>query len=92
MDALRKMLYEQAKKCQTSGGAGLLLAIRGHLEGRMVYTGCPELWQAADAIVGQVAADKASIREWERRSKVRTIHALCEEYERLLDSAKPTET
>jgi len=48
--ALCKTLYEQAKKCLTASGGGLLLAIKGHLEGREVYENCHELWEVADAV------------------------------------------
>jgi len=57
MTDLCKMLFEQAKKCQTTTGCGLLLAIKGHLEGRQVYDGCDELWQVADTILNVGAAE-----------------------------------
>jgi len=53
----KELLLSQAKKCQTPDGAGLLLAIIGHIEGRQVYEDCDELWQVVD-VVGTHRAKK----------------------------------
>jgi len=47
---LCKMLLAQSKLCQTASGAGMLLAVKGHMEGREVFDGCSELWQVADDV------------------------------------------
>ena len=47
-DQLCKLLLEQAKKCETTSGGGLLLSIKAHIEGRQIYEGCDHLWQVAD--------------------------------------------
>lgn len=47
-------LLQQAKKCQTTQGAAVLLAIKRHLEGspEIIMQGCEELWQVVDALMG----------------------------------------
>lgn len=41
-------LGEQAKKCKTSQGAAILLALKGKINGIEVIEGCQEAWQIAD--------------------------------------------
>jgi len=45
-----QLLFHQAVRCQTVNGSSLLLAIKAHLEGRLLIDECDELWQAADVI------------------------------------------
>ena len=52
---IMRHLIEQAKKCQTVGGATLLLGIKRHIEGApvQIFEGMTELWEVADHLAGE---------------------------------------
>ncbi len=63
-DRLCAELIEQAKRSHSVNGSGLLLALRAHVEGagRIIYSGCDELWQAVDVIANQQNQESEAVK------------------------------
>lgn len=54
-ESLRRYLYAQAKQCRTVTGAAVLLCVKNYMmenypADQPPVEGCPELWQAVDAL------------------------------------------
>lgn len=63
-DDLCNVLFEQAEKCLTTEGAGLLLSIKGHIQNQEVYGGYKELWQVADLLASKSKrSDRMNVTE-----------------------------
>ena len=64
---LCRLLYEQAKKCQTTSGATLLFAMKRCLDEnpQQVVEGMTELWQVADHLSGMLVNSLIEhLKEW----------------------------
>lgn len=52
--SVRRRLFEQAKQCQTTNGAALLISVSNWIAGVDTFENQKELWQEFDRVVNTI--------------------------------------